>query len=162
MTAWNRRSFILSVAGCAISGTSAQAAETTESDSMGTVENVLDAFLAAFDNLDWQKFREYFAEGVTMFHPSPPHIRRIDSPEAFENAWLEVFARIKNHSGRNQPPYMNLAPRDLRIQTLSQEIALATFHLVDGNITSRRSLLFQRFACNWKIIHLHASNIAGS
>jgi len=128
----------------------------------GNVEQALSTFLLAFDNLDWPLFRVYFASDATMFHPAAPNIKRIDSPEAFEKAWLGVFARIKKQSGRNEPPYMNLQPQDLRIQTLSSEIALATFHLIDGDTTSRRSIMFRKYSDGWKIVHLHASNITAT
>jgi hypothetical protein len=85
-----------------------------------TVEQALSRFLVAFNNLDWPAFRVCFAQDATMFHPASPNIKRIDSPEAFEKAWLGVFARIKKQSGRDKPPYMNLRPQDLLIQMLRQ------------------------------------------
>lgn len=128
----------------------------------GNIEQVLSTFLLTFDNLDWPSFRVYFASDATIFHPATPNIKRIDSPEDFEKAWLGVFARIKKQSGRNAPPYMNLQPQDLKIQILSPEIALATFHLIDGDTTSRRSILFKQYSDGWKIVHLHASNITAT
>ena len=124
-----------------------------------SVEKTLSAFLLAFDNLDWPAFRAFFAGNVTMFHPAAPNIKRIDTPQAFEAAWLGVFARIKKQSGRNHPPYMNLQPQDLRIEILSPVFALATFHLIDGDIVSRRSILLKPDSGEWKILHLHASNL---
>jgi ketosteroid isomerase-like protein len=161
MSIWNRRNVVLSIAGLLSHGVSRPQSQQTPDRSAftGNVEQVLSTFLVAFDNLDWPSFRVYFASDVTMFHPATPNIKRIDSPEDFEKAWLGVFARIKKQSGRNRPPYMNLQPQDLRIQTLSPEIALATFHLIDGDTTSRRSILFKQYSDGWKIVHLHASNI---
>ena len=154
---WNRRSVLLSLAAgmmpAAIPAQPGRPAETS------TVEQALCAFLQAFDNLDWQAFQACFAPGVTMFHPAPPNIKRIDTQQAFEKAWLGVFARIRKQSGRDQPPYMNLEPQDLRIESLAPEIALATFHLIDGPIVSRRSVLLKQYADGWKIVHLHASNL---
>jgi ketosteroid isomerase-like protein len=126
----------------------------------GAVEQALSGFLTAFDNLDWPAFRACFAEDeVTIFHPGAPNLKRIDRPEAFEEAWLGVFARIKKQSGRDAPPYMNLQPKDLRIQILGPEIALATFHLIDGRILCRRSILMKQSSGVWKIVHVHASNL---
>jgi hypothetical protein len=86
-------------------------------------------------------------------------VKRIDTPEQFERAWLGVFARIKAASGRSAPPYMHLEPLDLRVQMLSSEIALVSFHLRDGATLSRRSLVLKRSQDGWKIVHLHASNL---
>jgi hypothetical protein len=85
-----------------------------------------------------------------------------DSPEAFEKAWLGVFARIKKQSGRDQPPYMNLRPQDLLIQMQSPDIALATFHLIDGDTIDRRSMVLKQYPDGWKIVHIHASNIGST
>ena len=123
------------------------------------IRETLAQFLLAFDNLDWPAFRNCFAADATMFHPSPPNVKRIDSPEEFEKAWLGVFARIKKTSGRSAPPYMNLQPQDVKIQLLSNEIALVTFHLMDAHVLSRRTIVFRRDAGGWKIVHLHASNL---
>jgi hypothetical protein len=101
-------------------------------------------FLRAFENLDWPAFRACFSEDATIFHPAAPNIRRIDSPEPFEKAWLGVFERIKKNSGRTAPPYISLNPLGLRVDKLSVNAALVTFHLVDGNIVNRRTLVFRR------------------
>jgi len=163
MSIWNRRNVVLSIAGLVSYGViRPQGQQTPDRIASKGVEQALSAFLVAFDNLDWPSFRVYFASDVTMFHPAAPNIKRIDSPEAFEKAWLGVFARIKKQSGRSGPPYMNLQPQDLKIQTLSPEIALATFHLIDGETTSRRSIMFKQCSDGWKIVHLHASNITAT
>ena len=123
------------------------------------IEQALTAFLTAFDNLDWPAFRECFAPDATMFHPAPPNLKRIDSPRDFETTWLGVFARIKKTSGKDSPPYMHLTPLDLRLQLLSEDVALVTFHLVDGTTFSRRTIILKHGASGWKIVHLHASNL---
>jgi ketosteroid isomerase-like protein len=124
-----------------------------------SVEEALSEFLTAFDNLDWQAFRTCFSSTATIFHPAAPNIRRIDSPDQFERAWLGVFERIKRVSGRTSPPYMNLHPLDLRVEKLSEDVALVTFHLVDASTVNRRTLVFKREPNGWKIVHIHASNV---
>jgi ketosteroid isomerase-like protein len=123
------------------------------------IRDALARFIAAFENLDWAKFRPCFSNHATIFHPAPPNIKRIDSREEFDKAWLEVFERIKRNSGRTSPPFMKLEPADVRIERLSLDVSLVTFHLFDGNITSRRTLVFQNENSSWKIAHIHASNI---
>ena len=123
------------------------------------IKQALTVFLTAFDNLDWPAFRACFAPDATMFHPAAPNLKRIDSPQEFEKAWLGVFARIRKASGRDAPPYMNLQPQDVKIQELSQDVALVTLHLVDGTVLNRRTIVFRRDAGGWKIVHIHASNL---
>jgi ketosteroid isomerase-like protein len=123
------------------------------------VQAALARFVTAFENLDWTNFRDCFSANATIFHPAAPNISRIDSPEAFDKAWLGVFERIKKNSGRTSPPYMKLKPQDVRIDRLSPEVALVTFHLVDPGTLGRRTLVFQRVDGAWKIIHVHASNV---
>lgn len=116
-------------------------------------------FLAAFDDLDWPAFRACFSDAATVFHPAPPNLRRTDSPEQFERAWLGVFDRIKKGSGRTSPPYMDLRPEDLRVENLAEGVALVTFHLTNGNVLSRRTLILKKDSTGWKIVHIHASNL---
>ena len=124
------------------------------------IKQALTVFLTAFDNLDWPAFRACFAPDASMFHPAPPNLKRIDSPQEFEKAWLVVFARIRKASGRDAPPYMNLQPQDLKIQELSPDVALVTFHMLDAALLNRRTIVFRRDAGGWKIVHIHASNLS--
>jgi hypothetical protein len=55
---------------------------------------------------------------------------------------------------------MSLKPLDLRVEELSKDVALVTFHLVDGGLVNRRTLVFKRELNGWKIVHIQASNIA--
>ena len=55
---------------------------------------------------------------------------------------------------------MQLSPQDLKIQLLSEGVALVTFHLVEGTTLSRRTIILERSSGGWKIVHLHASNLA--
>lgn len=123
------------------------------------MERALSRFVSAFENLDWERFRRCFTTNATVFHPAPPNIKRIDSPERFEQAWLGVFDRIKRNSGRKAPPYLKLEPADVRVERLADDVALVTFHLFDGGVISRRTLVFQKQQSLWNIVHVHASNI---
>jgi ketosteroid isomerase-like protein len=147
------------VMATAIVGRATVQEKTLPNAKPASIEGALAAFVTAFDNLDWQAFRACFGSNATVFHPAAPNIRRIDSPDQFEKAWLGVFERIKKNSGRESPPYMSIKPLDLRVDKLSEEVALVTFHLVDGNTVSRRTLVFKRSLEGWKIVHIHASNL---
>jgi hypothetical protein len=124
-----------------------------------TVEQALSTFLTAFDNLDWPAFRACFNDRPTMFHPSAPNIRRVDTREEFDAAWHLVFERIRKNSGRTSSPYVKLSPVDLRIDPVAENVSLVTFHLIDGGTLSRRTLVFRRYEDGWKIVHIHASNL---
>jgi hypothetical protein len=67
--------------------------------------------------------------------------------------------KSKKSSGRTSPPYTSLNPLDLRVEKLSEDVALVAFHLVDDNTVNRRTLVFKREPNGWKIVHIHASNI---
>jgi hypothetical protein len=54
---------------------------------------------------------------------------------------------------------MDLQPRDLRIEKLSEDAALVTFHSEDGRVLDRRTLVMKRESGEWKIAHMHASNL---
>lgn len=123
------------------------------------IKQTLTAFLTSFENLNWPKFKAFFAPDVTMFHPAPPNGRRVDSPQEFEKAWLGVFERIRKNSGRDSAPFMSLQPQDLKIQIISPEVALVSFHLTDANVLNRRTIVFRHDADGWKIVHIHASNL---
>jgi ketosteroid isomerase-like protein len=147
------------VLAAAIVGSAVAQDKSSATPKTASIEEALSTFLTAFNNLDWQAFRACFSDTATIFHPAVPNIRRIDSPEQFNTAWLGVFERIKKNSGRTSPPYMNLNPLDLRVEKLSEDVALVTFHLVDGSTLNRRTLVFKRDPDGWKIVHIHASNI---
>jgi len=127
-------------------------------DSAGAHRAAL-AFLAAFDSLQWEPFRAYLADDVTMFFPFPDTPRRADGRDSVEarfrrffDAGLAAWAR----SGRTGPPRMGIVPRDLLVQ-MAGDAAIVSFHL--GTTTpSRRSLVFARRAAGeWKLVHWHAS-----
>lgn len=128
-------------------------------DITSEVRATVDTFVRAFEALDWPAFRACFAEGATVFHPAPPHVLRTDSPESFERAWAAVFERIRRNSGRTSPPYFRLEPKDVRIQRLSDRIALVTFHLPQGATMGRRTMVLEKLDAGWKIAHIHASNL---
>jgi len=56
---------------------------------------------------------------------------------------------------------MDLQPKDLQIQLAGNEVAIATFHLDDRpGLINRRTIVLQKIGGSWKIIHIHASEVA--
>lgn len=115
-------------------------------------------FLAAFDSLQWEPFRAYLADDITMFFPFPQFPGRMDGREAVEGVFrrfMEAQREARTRAGR--PLVQGLAPRDLRIQMLGADGAVASFHL-GAESPARRSLVFRRTEGDtWKVVHWHAS-----
>ena len=121
------------------------------------VRDTLAKFVKAFDNLDWESFRLAFDDNATVFYPRAIPARATGRPE-FERSFKMVFEQIRN--GRTAPPYMDIQPRDMKIQMFGN-LAIATFHLDDRpGFLNRRTIVLNRTPVGWKIVHLHASEVA--
>ncbi len=126
-------------------------------DAESEVHRTLAAFIQAFDNLEWDKFRSFFADNASVFYPRE-FPRRADGRKEFETFFSKVFDRIR--AGRTQAPYMDIQPRDLQLQ-ISGDVCIATFHLDDRpGYLNRRTIVLEKQKSGWKIIHLHASEVA--
>ena len=123
------------------------------------VRAAVEEFIHAFDHLDWERFRRCFASDATAFFPFDTNPRRADGNVEVEAGFKRFFDEVRAKT--TGPPYLGLAPRDVTVKTWD-DIALVTFHLervtgVPG--VGRRTLLLERQAERWRIVHLHASNI---
>jgi ketosteroid isomerase-like protein len=120
------------------------------------VRRTLTAFIQAFDNLNWEEFRASFADDATVFYPRA-FPRRADGRAEFEQTFQRVFDQIR--AGRTKGPYLDLQPKNLRIQ-IAGDLAIVTFHLEDRvGFINRRTIVLQKTTGEWKIIHLHASEV---
>jgi ketosteroid isomerase-like protein len=118
---------------------------------------LLQDFIQAFDNLEWDRFRSFFADDATVFYPRG-FVERANGRREFEANFRKVFEQIRG--GQTHPPYMNLQPRDLQIQRFG-DLAIATFHLDDRpGVLNRRTLVLHKMKGQWTIVHLHASETA--
>jgi ketosteroid isomerase-like protein len=126
---------------------------TSESE----VRSALANFVQAFDNLDWETFRLAFDDNATVFYPRAYPARATGRSE-FEKAFKQVFEQIRN--GRKVAPFMDIQPKDLNLQ-LFGNLAIATFHLDDRpGFLNRRTIVLNKTPTGWKIVHLHASEVA--
>jgi ketosteroid isomerase-like protein len=128
------------------------------SDSLA-VKRAAAAFIEAFNNLDWERFRHSFSDDATTFFPS-----RSDESPRRANGRDEIEARFKLgfdeiRKSKPNPPYLNIEPKDLKIQML-RDGAIVTFHLGGDDSVGRRTVVFQKQKGKWFIVHLHASSIA--
>jgi ketosteroid isomerase-like protein len=120
------------------------------------VRETLSNFIQAFDNLDWEQFRGFFADEATVFYPREVP-GRATGREQIEAQFEKVFGQIRGN--RSKPPYMDLQPRDLSIQMFG-DVAVATFHLDDRpGVVNRRTIVLHKNAGCWKIVHIHASEV---
>ena len=124
------------------------------------VRAAVEEFIHAFDTLEWERFRRCFAPDATVFFPFDFYPRRADGKAEVEAGFKRFFDEVRAKT--SGPPYSGLAPRDVTVRIWG-DIALVTFHLervtgVPG--MGRRTLLLERQTGEWRIVHLHASNIA--
>ena len=121
------------------------------------VKLFLERFIRAFDDLDWETFRQSFSDDATVFYPRAVP-ERANGRAEFEKSFKVIFDQIR--AGREKPPYMDLQPRNLTKQ-LFGDIAIVTLHLDDrAGFVNRRTIVLRRTPAGWKIVHLHASEVA--
>jgi ketosteroid isomerase-like protein len=135
-------------------------ASGNESDPVSTTE----AFVEALSRADLPALIDLFADDATMFSPSPRSAERIEGKESIQRLFEPILSRLRQ-SG-DGPVYMNLVPRELKAQVMGNT-AIVTFHL--GQVPkeptgqpysfSRRTVVLQRTADRWLIVHLHASSV---
>lgn len=120
------------------------------------VRTFLAEFISAFDNLEWDKFRNSFTDDATVFYPRGA-ANRANGRAQFEERFRLVFEQIR--AGRTSGPYMDLQPRELRVQIIGHA-AIVTFELDDRpGFVNRRTLVLRKAGGVWKITHLHASEV---
>lgn len=114
-------------------------------------------FVVAFDNLDWEEFSRFFSTDATMFQPRK-FPRRAEDKLEIQSQFRQIFETIRG--SQTKPPYMDIQPRNLRVQMLGPEVAIASFHLDDRpSVLNRRTIIWQKQEGTWKIVHLHASEV---
>jgi ketosteroid isomerase-like protein len=133
------------------------AGQTQPASAEAQVRDALAKFVLAFDNLDWDGFRLAFTDDATVFYPRA-FPERADGRDQFEKTFKVVFQQIRN--GRATGPYMDIQPKEMKIQVFG-DMAIATFQLDDrAGFLNRRTLVLNKTKAGWKIVHLHASEVA--
>jgi len=123
-------------------------------------EQAAQAFLRAFDRLEWEPFRSYFADDMTMFFPFAQTPARVDGRAAVEKVFESFFrAKRQQLADAGAPMTQGLTARDMKVQMAGADAAVVTFHLGSETNPARRSLVLRRTAGEWKVIHWHASGI---
>lgn len=132
----------------------------TQKKAMGDeseVREVTEQFLAAFANLDWDRFDSFFAKEATAFFPPSAKVpMRADGKENIENVFKTAFENARKQ--KSAPPYVKIEPKEMKIQML-ENVGIVTFHLEDPGVFGRRTIIFHKSNGKWLIEHLHASGI---
>ena len=138
----------------------AQAQTSLAADSAGAADAAT-RFLAAFDSLQWEPFRNFLADDVTMFFPFTQVPQRADGRAAVERVFSGFFSSAR--SAREQagrPAVQGLQIRDVHVQMLAPGAGVVSFHVGEARM-ARRSVGMSRAADGrWLVRHWHASNIA--
>ena len=148
----------LAVACSSAASSNAPAVVSSAADS-ASVHRAAVAVLTAFDSLQWDRFRSYFADDMTAFFPFAQSPARATNRAAVEETFGSFMTRARTameNAGR--PAVQGLRPRDLHVQMISRDAAVVTFHLGAAATPSRRTFVFRRTGADeWKVVHLHAS-----
>ena len=145
------------LAGACATGAAAHSAPiATPTDSTNALRAAV-GFLAAFDSLQWEPFRAYLADDVTMFFPFPQLPSRADGRAAVESVFGKFMSAQRDARAQaGRPMVQGLTPRDLRVQMLGMDAAVVSFHL-GQQAPARRSIVFRRADDRWQVAHWHAS-----
>ena len=151
---------LLILAFCLLLTSTPLAGQHGSASEQEVVQKTIADFIVAFNNLDWERFREYFADDATVFNPAIPEVtelHRLDGREKIEAVFKQVFDEAKRGKG---PPYLDIRPEGLKIQML-MNAAIVTFHFRrSGSSFGRRTFVLEKRNGRWLIVHLHASNVA--
>ncbi len=130
--------------------------KTPKADSNSlAVQKAADDWIAAFNNLEWETFRNSFTDDATVFFPFIQVPRRASGRAEVETLFKQFFDALRKR--KPAPPYQNLDPKDGQIQMLGKDAAIFTFHLPGEESFNRRTLVFRKEKGKWLIAHLHAS-----
>ena len=135
-----------------------EGAEAHPDMALEEVQSAAEAFIKAFNNLDWEPFRNCFADDATVFFPSATMAAaRANGRAEIEAIFKTLFDAARKR--KDSPPYLNIEPKDTRIR-VSGNAAVVTFHLGGKDSLGRRTIIFEKLKGRWLIVHLHASTMA--
>jgi ketosteroid isomerase-like protein len=131
---------------------------STSDASAASAEEFARHFLRTFENLDMPSFVACFADDASVFFPLPEPPQRFDGKTAIREHFQQVFDAIRA-GAKSGPPYHELHAEDLAVRRIGAAAAVITFHLRSAQRIARRTLVLG-FERGWRIVHLHASNVA--
>jgi ketosteroid isomerase-like protein len=148
MSANLRRSVAIPFA-CAVVFVTGSCVSASRSTPTASVALVVSRLVTAVNSADLDGFMGLFAPQASAFLPS-----------AANPSTLTGYAQIK--AGVSEalatPPRNPMAIRDLLI-TAERTMAVASFEIGNPIVHSRRTLVLRKISGEWKIVHLHGSNL---
>lgn len=128
----------------------------------GDIASAVQDWLAAFNDLDEERFIAFFSPEATVFAPAlqggPATGKRVE-PSELKRYWAQTFRDLRQRSSRTGPPYLTIKATDLRIDRIADDGAVITFHLDASDEPGRRTIVWRREPGGWRILHLHASRL---
>lgn len=129
------------------------------SDPAPALRATLQLFLDAIDRADLAALVPLWAADATMYFPfanSPAPFHGRDAIVArFERMFADLRAR--NPAG---PPYVGFRVLAFECTPLDDRHVLACSTLAFGRELGRRTIVFRREPSGWRLLHVHASNMA--
>ena len=127
------------------------------------VRDALMTCIKAFEAGDTDAMRDAFARNATSF-PRVAADRLIGLPvdldryRRVEGIDPEMLAAVRASTQASDTSTLTIEPEDLDI-LVSVDMALATFHILADGELGRRTFVMTREGDEWKILHVHASNV---
>jgi ketosteroid isomerase-like protein len=111
-------------------------------------------FVTAFNNFNWQQFRNSFTDDATIFYPVWEKAKRVSGRKEIEAAWTGLFPEFLDPQNKEK---LSISPKHIQVQQYGKT-AILSFHLGNGEtLVARRTLVMVKQKKSWKIAHLHAS-----
>lgn len=105
--------------------------------------------MEALNSLDEARIVDAFAEDATAFFPVVK-AERLDGKAAIAAVFHDYVAASKK---------TNIVPEELRVQQQGN-VAIVTFNVHNPSAVSRRTFVWRLDGGRWRIVHMHASNVA--
>ena len=144
--------FISSILLCNLI-TTAQSTKSINDDSLQVSQKML-SFVNDFNNLNWEPFRENFAEDITVFLDGDT-TTLVQGKKGVEKLFKSLFDAVR--SKKKGPPYLDILPTNMVIQVMSKT-AIVTFHSDKGSYILRRTFIWYKTNMGWLIVHIHGSS----
>lgn len=107
-------------------------------------------FMADLNALNYDAIVGHFAPDATAFFPVV-RAERAGGKEAIAQVFRDYVAGNTKKT--------NIVPEDLLVQE-SRNMAVITFNVHNPSAISRRTFVWRRDSGGWRIVHMHASNVA--
>lgn len=129
------------------------------SDPVPALRAALQMFLDAIDRGDLAALAPLWAADATMYFPFANSPAPFHGREAILARFERMFAdlRARNPAG---PPYVGFRVLAFECTPLDERHVLACATLAFGRELGRRTIVFRHEASGWRLLHVHASNMA--